>query len=159
VEKTPEAVKPAVAVVEPEPEPVEVVAEVSQEAPVVKKLPAQTKERPPEPVRQKLQPQPAHEKREPKQPQREALGETTEDLLIGILRQLQTMQRADMFAEFSVMRLMAGVVQVIVLFCLLVTIWLLMSPSRQDSFVFIALGFAVVFQLMALTFYTMHGKK
>jgi hypothetical protein len=57
------------------------------------------------------------------------------------------------------MRLIAGVVQIIVLFCLLVTVWLLMSPQRQDSSVFIALGFAIVFQLMALTFYVMHGRK
>jgi len=163
-EKAAETVKPAVALVEPapKPEPAQIAAEVSVEVPVVEKPAVRAKERPPEPVRQKLQPQPpqpVRDKPEPKQPQREMLGETTEDLLIGILRQLQTMQRAEMFAEFSVMRLMAGVVQVIVLFCLLVTIWLLMSPSRQDSFVFIALGFAVVFQLMALTFYTMHGKK
>jgi len=157
VEKAPEPAKPAVAVVEPEPEPVEVVAKVAQEVPVVEKPPVRAKERPPEPVSKK--PEPVREQPEPEQPQRELVGETTEDLLIGILRQLRTMQRSEMFTEFSVMRLMAGVVQVIVLFCLLVTIWLLMSPSRQDNFVFIALGFAVVFQLMALTFYMMHGKK
>jgi len=149
-EKAREAVKPAVVVAEPAPEPAEIVSEVAEEVPVVAEPAVRTKERPPEPVREKPQTE---------RPQRELLGETTEDLLIGILRQLQSMQRADMFAEFSVMRLMAGVVQVIVLFCLLVTIWLLMSPSRQDNLVFTALGFAVVFQLMALTFYTMHGKK
>lgn len=155
VEKAPEAVepKPAVAVAEPEPEPVETVAEVSREVPVVEKPPVRDKERRPEPVQE----QPRTETPEPLG--RELVGETTEDLLIGILRQLQSMQRTEMFAEFSVMRLMAGVVQVIVLFCLLVTIWLLMSPSRQDNFVFISLGFAIVFQLMTLTFYTMHGKK
>ena len=83
----------------------------------------------------------------------------TEDLLNSILGQLRSMQRDEMFDEFSVMRLMAGMVQVIVLFCLLVTVWFLMSPSRQDNSVFIALGFATVFQLMALTFYLMQGKK
>jgi hypothetical protein len=35
----------------------------------------------------------------------------------------------------------------------------LMSPERQDNQVFVALGFAIVLQLMALTFYTMHGRK
>jgi len=34
-----------------------------------------------------------------------------------------------------------------------------MSPNRQDNLVFTALGFAIVLQLMALTFYTMHGRK
>jgi D-glycero-D-manno-heptose 1,7-bisphosphate phosphatase len=88
-----------------------------------------------------------------------ASSERTEALLNSILAQLKSMQRDDMFSEFSVMRLMAGMVQVIVLFCLVVTIWFLMSPARQDSSVFIALSFAAVFQLMALTFYMMHGRK
>jgi hypothetical protein len=64
-----------------------------------------------------------------------------------------------MFGEFSIMRLMAGVVQIVVLFCLLITIWLLMGPNRQDNSIFIALGFAIALQLMALTFYTMRGRK
>ncbi len=83
----------------------------------------------------------------------------TEELLSSILGQLKSMQRAEMFGEFSIMRLLAGVVQIIVLFCLLVTVWFLMSPDRQDNLVFIALGFAIVFQLMTLTFYIMQGKK
>jgi D,D-heptose 1,7-bisphosphate phosphatase len=89
-----------------------------------------------------------------------ALGlESCEHLLNSILRQLKSMQRADMFGEFSIMRLMAGVVQVIVLFCLLLSIWFLMSPNRQDKSVFISLGFAMVLQVMSLTFYIMHGRK
>ena len=82
-----------------------------------------------------------------------------EELLSSILGQLKNMQRAEMFGEFSVMRLMAGIVQIVVLFCLLVTVWFLMSPERQDNSVFIALGFAIVFQLMTLTFYIMQGNK
>lgn len=83
----------------------------------------------------------------------------TEQLLKNILEQLKSMQRANMFGEFSIMRLIAGIVQIIVLFCLLVTIWLLMSPSRQDSSVLIALGFAAVLQMMSLSFYMMRGRK
>lgn len=91
--------------------------------------------------------------------QQDAPTATTNELLGDILVQLKSMQREELFHEFSVMRLMAGVVQVIVLFCLLVTIWFLMSADRQDNLVFTALGFAIVLQLMALTFYTMHGRK
>lgn len=83
----------------------------------------------------------------------------TDELMAGILAELKGMRREDMFHEFSVMRLLAGVVQVIVLFCLLITVWFLMSPTRQDNLVFTALGFAIVLQLMALTFYTMHGRR
>ncbi len=107
----------------------------------------------PEPPKQILEPQilPAAEPQIP--------ADKTEDLLSSILGQLKSMQRAEMFGEFSIMRLMAGIVQIIVLFCLLVTVWFLMSPERQDNSVFIALGFAIVFQLMTLTFYIMQGKK
>jgi D-glycero-D-manno-heptose 1,7-bisphosphate phosphatase len=83
----------------------------------------------------------------------------TEQLLKSIHTQLKNMQRTDMFGEFSIMRLIAGIIQIIVLFCLLISIWFLISPNRQDSAVFIALGFAMVLQLMSLTFYIMHGRK
>ncbi|MBN1805377.1 MAG: HAD family hydrolase [Sedimentisphaerales bacterium] len=85
--------------------------------------------------------------------------EDTEQLLKNINMQLKKMQRKDMFGEFSIMRLMAGIIQTIVLFCLLISIWFLISPDRQDNSVFIALGFAMVLQIMSLTFYIMHGRK
>ena len=80
-------------------------------------------------------------------------------LLSGITEQLKGMQRADMFSEFSIMRLIAGVVQIIVLFCLLISIWFLMSPTQRDNSALIALGFAMVLQMMSLTFYIMQGRK
>jgi D-glycero-D-manno-heptose 1,7-bisphosphate phosphatase len=86
-------------------------------------------------------------------------GEDTEQLLKNINTQLKKMQRTDMFGEFSIMRLIAGIIQVIVLFCLLISVWFLISPDRQDSSVFIALGFAMVLQVMSLTFYIMHGRR
>jgi len=86
-------------------------------------------------------------------------GETTEQLLSRILEQLKRIQRAEMFGEFSIMRLIAGVVQIIVLCCLLISIWFLMDPNRQNNSVLIALGFAMVLQMMSLTFYIMQGRK
>ncbi len=64
-----------------------------------------------------------------------------------------------MFGEFSIMRLMAGVVQIIVLFCLLISIWFLMNPGEAGNSVLIALGFAMVLQMMSLTFYIMQRRK
>lgn len=84
---------------------------------------------------------------------------STEDLLAAILDELRSMQRKELYGEFSVMRLMAGIVQVLVLFCLVITVWFLMSPKSQDGAVLLSLGFGAVLQLMALTFYTMHGRK
>jgi D-glycero-D-manno-heptose 1,7-bisphosphate phosphatase len=82
-----------------------------------------------------------------------------ERLLAGILEQLRRMQKTEMFGEFSLLRVLAGLTQVFVPFCLLLALWFLMSASRQDSNVFVALGFAAVLQLMALTFYLMHGQR
>jgi hypothetical protein len=84
---------------------------------------------------------------------------TQEQLLKEILEQLKKNQRTEMFGEFSVTRLIAGIVQVIVLFCLLISIWLLMSPAKQLESLFISLGFATVFQVMALTFFIMQERK
>jgi len=61
--------------------------------------------------------------------------------------------------EFSLLRLVAGVLQVFVPFCLLVAVWFLMGTSRQDNNAFLALGFGVVLQMMAMTFYMMHGRR
>ena len=91
--------------------------------------------------------------------EQEIPGDRTEQSLNSILKQLKNMQRTDMFGEFSIMRLMAGIIQIIVLFCLLISIWFLISPNRQDNSVIISLGFAMVLQLMSLTFYIMHGRK
>ncbi|MHC4115396.1 MAG: D-glycero-alpha-D-manno-heptose-1,7-bisphosphate 7-phosphatase [Planctomycetota bacterium] len=82
-----------------------------------------------------------------------------EQSLAGILEQLRKNNRAELFGEFSMMRLLAGIVQIIVLFCLLISIWFLLSPDREDTFVFITLGFAMVLQVMSLTFYIMQERK
>jgi len=102
------------------------------------------------------QPEPAE--LQTQRPEQEIAGDRTEQLLYSILRQLKSMQRDDMFGEFSIMRLMAGIIQIAALFCLLITIWFLIS-QKQDSSVLIALGFAMVLQLMSLTFYMMQGRK
>jgi D,D-heptose 1,7-bisphosphate phosphatase len=84
--------------------------------------------------------------------------EETKQLLNNILGQLKGMQRANMFDEFSIIRLLAGVVQIIALFCLLMTIVLLMRQASLDT-ILISLGFAMVLQMMSLTFYIMQGRK
>lgn len=163
---------------EPAPQAAEQVSEVTesperieaqQPAPELQEpeiQPAEAKIEPAEPHTPltELQTKPAEAKSKPAKPQtrlpkRDIPADKAEELLSSILGQLKSMQRAEMFGEFSVMRLMAGIVQIVVLFCLLVTVWFLMSPERQDNSVFIALGFAIVFQLMTLTFYIMQGKK
>jgi len=111
---------------------------------------------------------PAPEKPKPQTPppqasvaaaEQQITGEKSEQLLGSILEQLKRMERAEMFGEFSIMRLLAGIVQILVLFCLLMAIWFLTSPTGRGNAVSTALGFAAVLQLMALTFYVMQGRK
>jgi len=121
----------------------------------VEQVPEET-ERVPTAEQEQGQPEPAEPQTQ--RPEQESAGDRTEQLLYSILRQLRSMQRDDMFGEFSIMRLMAGIIQIAALFCLLITIWFLIS-QKQDSSVLIALGFAMVLQLMSLTFYVMQGRK
>jgi hypothetical protein len=79
-----------------------------------------------EPARPAEQPEPEPQTQEQPREQQTPTA-TTDELLDGILAQLKSMQRTEMFHEFSIMRLMAGVVQVLVLFFLLVTVWFLSS--------------------------------
>ena len=81
-----------------------------------------------------------------------------ERLLQSILDQLKAMHREDLFDEFSFVRLMAGIAQIAVVFCLLAAVWFLMTPERNYPSIYTVLGFAVVLQVMSLTFY-MQGRK
>ena len=66
--------------------------------------------------------------------------------------------RKELFDEFSMIRFMAGLAQVAVVFCLLLVVWFLMTPDRGYEPIYTALGFAIVFQVMSLTLY-MQGRK
>ncbi|MGD0596740.1 MAG: HAD family hydrolase [Sedimentisphaerales bacterium] len=91
---------------------------------------------------------------------RQADGQQTrEQLLRSILDQLKLMQRTNMFGEFSMTRFIAGVAQGLVFLCLLVSVWFLMDPAKQSNPLLISIGFAILLQLMALTFYMMRGPR
>lgn len=84
-------------------------------------------------------------------------GSRQERLLAEIVEQLRRMHKDEMFTEFSLLRLLAGILQIFVPFCLLLALWFLMGPHRQDTNALLALAFAAVLQLMALTFYMMNA--
>ena len=110
------------------------------------------------------QPQPVIDEHTPQPPHTQPIStpseltdeDSTKQLLREILNQLKSTKRAEMFHEFSAMKLIAGILQIFVVFCLLIGIWFLMGPGEQTSKVFVSLGFTAVFQLMALTLYIMH---
>jgi hypothetical protein len=116
-------------------------------------------EKPQEPApRQQAAPPQQAEPEQPAPPQ-PAEQPTTERLLSNILDQIKMMQRHNMFGEFSITRLIAGIAQGLVFLCLLASIWFLMSPTKQFNQVLISIGFAILLQLMALTFYVMRGPR
>lgn len=120
-------------------------------------------------AQKKAQPQPnpqnsqQHNDPEPPQPKatpaEQNSASRSEQLLISILDQLKSMRRAEVFDDFSLTKFIAGTLQVIVLFCILIIIWFLMSPTNRSNSVMIAIGFAILLQLMALTFYVMQRRK
>lgn len=127
--------------------------------------PAQViEEKPQEPAPQQqvmLQQHASPQQAEPEQPMPSQPAEqpTTERLLSNILDQIKMMQRHNMFGEFSVTRLIAGIAQGLVFLCLLASIWFLTSPTKQFNQLLISIGFAIILQLMALTFYVMRGPR
>jgi D-glycero-D-manno-heptose 1,7-bisphosphate phosphatase len=119
-------------------------------------------ERPPEPAPPPPPPKPAEQpllkkvvevQEHPSMP-----ADRTEQLLEHIVKLLRTSHREEMFTDFSLGKLLAGCLQIVVVFCLLVSLWFLMSTSRNVNAIMISLGFAIVFQLMALTFYIIQRK-
>jgi hypothetical protein len=87
-------------------------------------------------------------------------GQTmTHQILTDIRDHLKSMRRVGMFGEFSICRLIAGIFQALVFLCLLIGLWFLMSPTKQPNSILISLGFGILLQLMALTFYTIQGPR
>ena len=82
-------------------------------------------------------------------------AERTHGLLEEMVRHLKNMQRGEMFEEFKLMKMLAGVVQFLVAVCLLVSFWFFKDPTRPASSVHTMIGYAIVLQLMVIAFYIM----
>jgi D-glycero-D-manno-heptose 1,7-bisphosphate phosphatase len=120
----------------------------------------QREEQPQQPVApQQIIPPPQETGPEQPVPRQSTEKLTTEQLLSNILEQIKKMQRNSMFGEFSITRFIAGVAQGLVFLCLLVSVWFLTAPAKQSNPLLISIGFAILLQLMALTFYMMRGPR
>jgi D-glycero-D-manno-heptose 1,7-bisphosphate phosphatase len=98
-------------------------------------------------------------KKKPQQPAAEEVSTKTEKLLEDIRLLLKSRNRDELYTEFSIFKLFSGFMQIVVLGCLFIALRYKMSPNQEDSAVYTAIGFAIVFQLMALTLYIMHKDK
>lgn len=83
----------------------------------------------------------------------------THEVLDEVVRHLKKANRLSMYDEFSLMKVLAGVVQVVVLFCLLLSIWFLLDPTRQAASVHTVLLYAGVLQLMVIAFHLMRDRR
>jgi D,D-heptose 1,7-bisphosphate phosphatase len=131
---------------------------------------------PPTPIDQITQPQPVEPQTPPKtlfpelekkQPQKSGKNKNekitpknnVEALLNSILDQLKTQHRRKNYTEFSILTFLAGILQVAVVFCLLLALLTFVKPTTDQFSVFKILAFALVLQMMALTFYLMKSKR
>ena len=88
-----------------------------------------------------------------------ASSQRMEQLLEEIKLLLKSRHRDELYSDFSAFKLFAGILQIVVLACLFIALQYRMSPTGSDGAVFTALGFAIVFQLMAITLYIMHNDR
>ncbi|MCK5269205.1 MAG: HAD-IIIA family hydrolase, partial [Sedimentisphaerales bacterium] len=87
-----------------------------------------------------------------------ASGQTdTETFLAHILRELKAINRdRNAPAEFSIGKLMAGVVQMLVIFCLVLAFWFATSPEPKTATTQNCLLLALTFQTLTITLLLIH---
>jgi D-glycero-D-manno-heptose 1,7-bisphosphate phosphatase len=80
-------------------------------------------------------------------------------LLKVIADHLGKNKQADLYEDFSMLKVFAGIVQVAVIFCLIISVWFVLDQTRAVSSVHTMIGYAIVLQLMAIAFYLMNWRK
>jgi D-glycero-D-manno-heptose 1,7-bisphosphate phosphatase len=83
----------------------------------------------------------------------------TQEVLEEVVRYLKKLDRLGMYEEFSIVKVLAGVAQVVVLFLLLMSIWFLLDHTYSMSSVQTTLGYATVLQLMVIAFHMMRDRR
>ncbi|MBE0535774.1 MAG: HAD-IIIA family hydrolase [Phycisphaerae bacterium] len=83
----------------------------------------------------------------------------TQEVLNEVMRYLKKADRLNMYDEFSWVKVLAGILQVVVLFFLLLSLWFQLDPTREDGAVLIVLGYAAVLQLMVIAFHLMRDRR
>ncbi len=82
-----------------------------------------------------------------------AARQRTEELLEEAVKHLKGIHQQGLFEEFSALKLVAGVLQMLVVFCAVMAGWMWIGSTALNQGVFVALGFGILLQLMALTLY------
>ncbi len=75
------------------------------------------------------------------------------------MRYLKKVDRLNLYDEFSWLKVLAGGLQVVVFFFLLLGLWFLMDPTRDADDVHTVLLYAAVLQLTAIAFHLMRDRR
>ncbi|AQT68950.1 D,D-heptose 1,7-bisphosphate phosphatase [Anaerohalosphaera lusitana] len=102
---------------------------------------------------------PKTQKSEETKVQRPKEDESVTKMFEEIVSLLKKDGRSDLYDEFSILKVVAGIAQGLVLFCLLVSLWFLMDSTKSGQAVQTAVLYGMVFQLMAISFFMMSGRK
>ena len=97
-----------------------------------------------------------HERVGPEAPRSKGKKPTGRALLGEILREVKSLNRQQRFHEFSVSKLLAGIVQMLVFLCLVLAFWFGSGPEPRSDSVRNCLLLALTFQTMTLTLLIMH---
>ena len=81
------------------------------------------------------------------------------DLLGQILRELRSHNRSHSFTEFSISKLLAGVLQMLVFLCLVLVFWYGSGPEPNKDATHTCLLLALILQTMTLTLLVSHRQQ
>lgn len=81
----------------------------------------------------------------------------THHLLEELLHQVQKNNRKGLYREFSLCKLLSLMIQVIAVFCLIISLFFWLNPDVESTPVLIMIGYAAVLQLIVIALQIMHS--
>lgn len=95
---------------------------------------------------------------QPQPQQTDEAAESTHHLLQEILQRLKSTGRNELYDDFSVHKLLAGMAQVLALGCLIFSLWFWLNPKIGTEAVRIMISYAIALQLLVVSLLMMHRR-
>ena len=83
----------------------------------------------------------------------------THQLLEQVLHRLKGREREDLYQEFSIFKLLSLMLQVVAVFCLIVSLGFWLSPNVSTGPVLVMISYAIALQVLVITLLIMHSKE
>lgn len=81
----------------------------------------------------------------------------THQMLEELLHRMRNKDREGLYREFSVFKLLSLMIQVIAIFCLIVSVFFWLNPKVMHESVLIMIGYAIILQLIVIALQLMHS--